>query len=131
MQTFLPYPSFIQSVQVLDMRRLGKQRVEAQQILNTLSGKSLGWKNHPAVKMWAGYENALSNYLAFAINEWTARGYVNNMARPKFHSQLTMPRWWGGAIHASHRSNLLRKNPEWYGRLGWVEANNMEYVWPT
>lgn len=34
--TFLPYPSFEESARVLDWRRLGKQRVEAQQILRVL-----------------------------------------------------------------------------------------------
>ena len=33
MQTFLPYPDFVKSAQCLDYRRLGKQRVEAKQIL--------------------------------------------------------------------------------------------------
>jgi hypothetical protein len=36
MQTFLPYEDFTLSAQVLDYRRLGKQRVEALQIYNVL-----------------------------------------------------------------------------------------------
>ena len=36
MQTFLPYSDFIKSAKCLDYRRLGKQRVEAWQIYNTL-----------------------------------------------------------------------------------------------
>ena len=36
MQTFLPFPDFKMSAQVLDYKRLGKQRVEALQILKTL-----------------------------------------------------------------------------------------------
>jgi hypothetical protein len=49
MQTFIPFPNYIRSVQTLDYRRLGKQRVEAMQIINILEGKqvSAGWKNHP------------------------------------------------------------------------------------
>ena len=49
MQTFLPYKSFKQSLQSLDYRRLGKQRVEAFQILNVLLGRTetKGWSlNH-------------------------------------------------------------------------------------
>ena len=38
MQTFLPYKSFTKSAQVLDYKRLGKQRVEAMQIFNALTG---------------------------------------------------------------------------------------------
>ena len=36
MQTFLPYPNFADSLDCLDYRRLGKQRVEAFQIINAL-----------------------------------------------------------------------------------------------
>ena len=39
MQTFLPYADFQRSAQVLDYKRLGKQRVEALQIHNIVSGK--------------------------------------------------------------------------------------------
>ena len=33
-------------------------------------------------------------------------------------------------LHTSHRSNLLRKAPEWYGQFGWTEAPDMAYWWP-
>ena len=48
MQTFLPYKSFENSVKSLDYRRLGKQRVEAKQILNVLLNRTetKGWRNH-------------------------------------------------------------------------------------
>lgn len=42
------------------------------------------------------------------------------------------PEWLGEEIfHASHRSNLLRKNPEHYGKFGWIEPNDLPYVWPV
>jgi hypothetical protein len=42
------------------------------------------------------------------------------------------PPWLGDeAFHASHRSNLLRKNPEWYGQFGWTEPDDLPYVWPV
>src|SRR6056297_3518270 len=80
MQTFLPYRDPKSSAKVLDNKRLGKQRVETVQILNTLlnpKGKA-GWKNHPAVLMWAGYESYLVKiYLTSMIGEWKYRGYRN------------------------------------------------------
>jgi hypothetical protein len=43
-----------------------------------------------------------------------------------------LPSWWGDdAVHASHRSNLLRKLPEHYSRFGWSEPCDLPYVWPT
>ena len=64
MQTFLPHKSFKKSLKVLDWRRLGKQRVEAHQILNVLLERTdtKGWRNHPITKMWKGYEDALKLY---------------------------------------------------------------------
>ncbi|MEU7740966.1 MSMEG_6728 family protein [Nonomuraea sp. NPDC049158] len=59
MQTFLPYPDFARTAAVLDPLRLGKQRVEALQILRALTIPGYGWRHHPAVRMWASYEEAL------------------------------------------------------------------------
>lgn len=40
--------------------------------------------------------------------------------------------WLGNeAFHASHRSNLLRKDPEHYKQFNWTEPNNLPYVWPV
>jgi uncharacterized protein (DUF2132 family) len=39
MQTFMPYPSFRKSLDCLDNKRLGKQRVEAKQIYNIVKDK--------------------------------------------------------------------------------------------
>lgn len=75
MQTFLPFEDFTECAKVLDYRRLGKQRIESCQILNTLAGNSKGWINHPAVKMWRGYENVLIKYNLAICKEWVAKGY--------------------------------------------------------
>lgn len=132
MQTFLPYPSFIQSAACLDYRRLGKQRVEARQILHTLKHGG-SWSNHPAVKMWAGFEVALMVYSNTCIREWIERGYKNTM--PIINTiacSVKFPPWLGDAdFHASHRSNLLRKAPDYYGQFGWSEPNDLPYVWPV
>ena len=45
-QTFLPDPDFVATARLLDGRRLGKQRVEALQILRALHRQSYGWKAH-------------------------------------------------------------------------------------
>lgn len=143
MQTFVPHGAFFKyNAEVLDYKRLGKQRVEAWQILQTLRGESKGWANHPAVKMWAGYEPALALYGAVMCNEWKKRGYVDNML-PRFVDALneyldnptitlTMPPWlYNDELVISHRSNLIRKDDDFYGPLWPDVPNNLEYVWPT
>jgi hypothetical protein len=132
MQTFLPYPDYERSLAVLDYKRLGKQRVEAHQILDILRGQQSSWVSHPAVRMWRGYEGALVAYYNAALREWAARGYRNIILQPLPEpSVVVMPPWLGREdFHASHRSKLLAKNPEHYSRFGWREGPGLPYVWP-
>jgi hypothetical protein len=137
MQTFLPYPTFKDSARVLDRARLGKQRVETKQILNANFGLSKGWVNHPAAKMWRGHELALAQYGLAICNEWLFRGYKDSLAGDFYTltfdlEDTGLPPWWGDErVHSSHRSNLLRKNPKWYGQFGWQESDDQEYFWPA
>lgn len=135
MQTFLPYPDFVKSLKCLDSKRLGKQRVEALQILNTLTGKSNGWKNHPAVRMWADYKIELMTYHDMAIEEWIKRGFNNTMKLylGEFPRCILLKEihWLTEEFCAAHRSNLLRKDPVYYGKFGWTEPNDLSYVWPV
>ena len=79
MQTFLPYEDFKRSAETLDSKRLGKQRVESMQIYKACVLDDYGWKNHPVVKMWIGYEDALQIYMNTMIDEWVKRGFNNTM----------------------------------------------------
>lgn len=149
MQTFLPYPDFRKSLECLDNKRLGKQRVEAMQLINALE---LGgaWSNHPAALMWRGSIDALKLYHDFSIRIWEARGFKNNMEMlltygiiPSIDEHLDsyfeegnetdmFPAWFGDpAFHAAHRSNLLRKDPVHYGQFGWTEPQDLPYIWPV
>jgi len=154
MQTFLPYPDFQASAVTLDRQRLGKQRVECVQLLQVLTGRRTfqtplgwtsapfspkGWVNHPAAKMWKGYVGCLAEYGTAVCDEWIRRGYVDTCREriallATFTEKLgkfEVPGWLGTAeFHASHRSNLLRKNPTWYSQFGWTEPPDLPYVWP-
>ncbi len=134
MQTFLPYADFVESVKVLDYRRLGKQRVETFQVLNILLDRTptKGWRNHPVTKMWTGYEEALKLYQNYTILEWIDRGYKNTMKFENIdHSSIVYPIWFGeDAFHRSHRSNLLRKDYEYYSQY-FDEPSDIDYHWPV
>lgn len=134
MQTFLPYPNIEKSLKTLDSRRLGKQRVEAFQILNILLNrtKTKGWRNHPAVKMWQGYENALKLYFNKAVKLWISKGYKNTMKLEVIEGKIILPKWFGKKeFHNSHKSNLLRKDIDFYFEFSKEVPDNLEYVWPT
>lgn len=115
----------------LDTRRLGKQRVEAHQLIRTLEGVTTGWQHHPALRMWKGHTDALKAYFNQSVLAWIHYGYVNNMVMYDVPDEYSLPPWFGNPeFHASHRSNLLRKNPEHYGKFGWTEPHDLPYVWP-
>lgn len=152
MQTFLPYPVFADSAAVLDSRRLGKQRVEALQVLRGLIRPGYGWRHHPAVRMWTGYEEALVRYGLEVCREWTARGrrdtcaatLVADFADFAAHRRRTdvrgqaelgaageLPDWLGDpAFHLSHRSALVTKDPDHYGDVFPDVPPGLPYVWP-
>jgi hypothetical protein len=149
-QTFLPYPEFLRSAQALDQRRLGKQRVEALQVLRALTWPNYGWRHHPTVKMWAGYEEALVRYGLTVCGVWCATGRADTCAvtltvdlaaacqitdvRPEAElaAARELPPWIGDeGLHRSHRAALLRKDPEFYGRVFGETPSDLPYVWPS
>lgn len=138
MQTFIPYgANFETNSVVLDNKRLGKQRVEGLQILNTLTGRSTGWANHPAVKMWRGYADALAQYTLCMCETWTAIGFKDTVAdKVRALGLRTMvadlPDFlFDEDVMISHRSNLIRKFPEHYGNLWPDVPNDLPYLWPV
>jgi hypothetical protein len=136
MQIFLPYPDIEQSARVLDTQRLMKQRVESLQILNTLQGKSQGWRSHPAVKMVKPYQAWLCLYSIKICQEARRRGYVDNLL-PHFEKELLtypyiiQPHWLGSYLHTTHKSNLIRKKADYYAPLFPNIPPNLPYFWPS
>lgn len=137
MQTFLPYPSVTQSAIVLDRQRLGKQRVEAREILRILT-KQVPWKNHPVIRMWEGFEHALAVYGWTMCDEWIRRGYQDTcrftfleVLGLRDPNSIQVPPWIGNSdFHISHQSNLIRKRPDLYAHLFPGVPDNLPYVWP-
>jgi hypothetical protein len=136
LQTFLPYSDFVASIKCLDDKRLGKQRVEAMQILNILTGKNAtaAWKNHPAVRMWKGYEEALKWYHNLSIDEWIHRGKNNTIKTiPTAFEKMIFPSWtFDPRLLISHRCNLLRKDFDHYVKsFGDKYDVDAPYWWPV
>lgn len=141
MQTFVPYGrEFHLTAQALDDKRLGKQRVEGLQILNVITGRSSGWKNHPAVKMWQGYPQALAIYTKMMCDEWvwnrgfqdTVKNTVDSIVDPKTYVGLQFPSWLDDdRVMLSHRSNLIRKSAFHYAWRWPNVSPDLPYFWPT
>lgn len=109
------------------------------------------WANHPAVRMWDRYEAALVQYSLEICAEWIFRGYRDTTAhtismmadlsiqvmsagltdRGVDPEAFLLPLWWGNEkLHASHQSNLLRKDPVHYGQFFPDADPALDYHWP-
>lgn len=147
-QTFLPYPDFVRSAAVLDRARLGKQRVETLQLVRALTVEGHGWRHHPAARMWRGHLEALGAYGVAVVATWTAEGRADTTAatmaadlaragveRVRTQQELAeagaLPPWLGDeALHRSHRSNLVRKDPDYYRPFFPDVPDDLPYHWP-
>ena len=149
MQTFLPYPDFERSARTLDVKRLGKQRVETLQVVRALTWDGYGWANHPAALMWKGFEEALGRYGFTCCEVWTELGFGDTCAvtiatdlraagveKVRTQSELAaagaLPPWLGDeSFHRSHQSSLVSKDPGHYRALFPDVADDLPYVWPV
>ena len=129
----------VENAKNLDYKRLGKQRIEAIQVLRVLLKLGpQGWKNHPIVKLWKGYEPYLLHiYLKAIMDEWESRGYKNIKCKDHFKEiskalegkKIVKPPWITDAFITSHRSNLIRKDEDFYKTKFPGTPVGLPYLW--
>lgn len=141
--TFIIVPDIEQTAKMLDKQRLGKQRLEAKQLIDILERYDQtgtcdgGWSSHPALRSWKGYTNSLKAYFNIIVNEWISRGCQNTMklypidtkryrvVKCNFDGKTAhfqgpfdeycYPFWVSfPPLYMSHQAALCRKNPEYY-----------------
>lgn len=128
------------TARVLDTRRLGKERVEAKQIINVLllleenPKAKPKWYNHPAVKMWTGHTFALMQYYNIMVEEWVRRGKNNTMELFDLSEvEIVYPKWTScEKIHYSHQARLIQKDPAFYTKVFSPPERYLRlgYIWP-
>jgi len=95
--------------------------------------------------MWEGHELALLEYQEAICKEWTeVRGY-HDTCWPKSQAffspeeleiyrkhEYTYPEWYRNPdFHLAHKSNLLRKAPEFYAEHFPGISDDLPYIWPV
>ena len=137
MQTFLSHYCALDIARSLDDKRLNSQINEGNRLLDLVLGLTDNpWKNHPACRMWLDNPDVLQFYINTMLDEWRYRGKGGN--RPCRHDlsidihTITYP-WFMSdpRVIISHRSNLVRKLPNFYSRYGWIDFGIEGYYWPV
>lgn len=151
----MPSKDFSTTASMLDSKRLNKQILECYQILKVLSSTDpkAGWRNHPAVKMWRGYENALYSYTLAMVAEADKRGIKTDT---NMHNLSTLksavgsswgtgfPEWYQNSeemkrITVTHMARLFVKDPIYYAPFSFFSnhqdnepcCSHCNYYWPT
>ncbi len=148
-QTFVPYADFEACARVLDVKILGKQRVEVVQIVRSLTVPGYAWGSHPAVLMWKGFEEALGRYGLIICEVWGEQGFGDTCAQTirtdqaaagiaaiRTYDQLraadALLGWlFDPEVQLSRRSALVRKDPGGYAAVFAGVPGDLEYVWPV
>ena len=99
--------------------------------------------------MWRGYEEALGRYGITCCEVWTELGFGDTCAatiatdlraagvtairtQAELAEAASLPPWLGDeAVHLSHRSALVRKDPGHYASLFPDVPDDLPYVWPV
>jgi hypothetical protein len=143
--TFVTAPTVEECASNLDNKRLGKQRVEAKQIIDILeSNKVQGFSNHPIVGQWRGFTQALKVYYNAMFDEWAERGFKNeklsryqivqdpklsHLVKDPNEIVVMFPAWFFSPImHLTHKCDLYRKKPEFYGQKFTFSTAEQEYL---
>lgn len=137
MNTYIPFPDFHKSAEVLDDRRLNRQRSDISSLLKSLTSEP-DEDDHPLVKMWRGHERFLIRYGMAICFEWQSRGNAdqtlekiieyNNVFGPETDD---VPEWWGREhLHLSHQSHLLRSQPSHYRDKFPDVRDDIPMIWP-
>lgn len=115
----------LETATALDNRRLNKQIIECQQILDALSGEKKGWRNHPCVLQYRGYEKWLEIYkdilMSYKKGEFGKailfNMYVDNY-RPDWHTQ---------EYYNQMKRRLYTKDSEHYKQ--WADLGTSQENW--
>ena len=126
MQVFLPYADIYQTAQCLDNKRLNKQIVECQQILDAICEIGKGWFNHPITKMYKEHFYWLLKYMevldcyrtgdidvAQIINE-EAESLIPTFITDEYCNQMKRRLYTKNKEHYKQFAEYGESNVNWY-----------------
>lgn len=150
-QTWLPLPSYVDSIHTLTDTDLGLQRIHVLEILEHFHDVEVSQlpkdyeahdlRDHPIILMWAGYEMQLCEYGLVCSEEWMMRKGRRDWIYKRIadhlnwatseDAEMNKPNWFGDVdFHLSHQAALLRKNRTHYSRY-FVADGERQLVWPA
>jgi hypothetical protein len=116
----------IATARALDRKRLNKQIIECQQILDALNGAT-AWSNHPCVLQYKGHEFWLRCYKR-VLKEVQKGGGASIRSRYfNYRATDTTPDWHTQEYYNQMKRRLYSKDPEYYKQ--WAHLGTSDENW--
>ena len=116
----------LETATALDNRRLNKQIIECQQILDALNGaKALS--NHPCVLQYRGYEKWLEHYLS-CLTLYKHNAYIHAKVCSDL-AQMCKPEWHTTEYFDQMKRRLYSKNNEHYKQWENLGESNQNFYY--
>lgn len=139
MITWMTMGTYGKTAKTLEREDLEIQREEVLHIVNWLIEEDSDCDDDDLVLgMWSGFEYALCIYGMFICMEWIRRGIVDeifwklgNICHELGDSYQAPPWIKDKDVIRSHRSNLMRYDPDKYGKLFKGTPENMPIIYPV
>lgn len=112
MQVFIPFASPLGVARTLDSKRLRKQIIECNQILNAIETGTGSWRNHPVVRMYRNHTDWLKKYQE-CLKHWL-NGERWRAIIASFDADRIRPDFITREICDQHKRRLFTKDPEYY-----------------
>lgn len=113
----------LETAMTLDPRRLNKQIIECQQILDALNGAK-AWSNHPCTLQYAEHKRWLMNYMGCLLRYRS--GEIERAATSSKWCKLDKPSFHTQEYFDQMKRRLYTKDPVYYEEwacLGTSEVN--------
>lgn len=149
MNSFITDYDFYQCGMNLDTRRHGAMVYENIHMLasnlgvnDRLVNPKRDVSNHPACKLWKGYEEQHLFYINSLLVSWIHKGYKSTVNKQNYkmlykvcnpfgENLFKTPPWITDELIETHRSVLIQKKPEYYRPI-WPDCPDnlkMKYDW--
>ena len=140
MQVFIIGSPF-ETAESLDSKRLHKQILECDQIIQAILGRTTAWANHPCTKMYRDHPEWLYNYQLsleyYSTGKYKSAIYWSLFAdaiRPPFHTadyfnQMKRRLYTKNNTHYHQWSHLGESDVNWYYVDGaWLHYRNGKLI---
>lgn len=111
MQVFIIGTPF-ETAEALDIRRMNKQMIENQQIMDAILGTGKGWLNHPVVKSYKNHFQYLYHYHLCLF--WYSRGDKPMARKMSEQAMAFKPNFHTDEYFTQMKRRLYSKNKEYY-----------------